>query len=100
SPGPPLTSHRRRKGCRDERPWQTKRRSPSAKSEAPGIRGVNGRTLTPKRRVSSVHGGWATAAAVAAAEAHLVAAAAALVVAVVVEAAAAAGERHLPAVVV
>ena len=61
---------------------------------------MDGRTLTPKRRVSSVHGGWATAAAVAAMEAHLVAAAAALVVAVVVEATAAAGERHLPAVVV
>ena len=58
---------------------------------------MNGRTHTPKRWVSSIHGGWATAAAVAAVEAHLMAAAATLVV---VEAAAAAGERHLPAVVV
>ena len=34
-----------------------KEKKPSAKSEAPKIRGVNGRTLTPKCRVSSVHEG-------------------------------------------
>jgi hypothetical protein len=62
-----LIKQGRRKSCLGERPWQTKRRSSSAKSEAPGIRGVNRRTLTPKRRDSSIHGGWATAVAVAAA---------------------------------
>jgi len=85
-----------------------KEKKPSAKSKAPRIRGVNRRTLTPKRRASSAHGGSATAAAaaapVAAAEAHLAAAAAleaaaeAQPVAAAV-AAAAAGGRHLLAVV-
>jgi len=57
----------RRKSWLGERPWQTKRGSPSAKSEAPGIKGVNGKTPTPKSRVSSVHGDWATTDVVAAA---------------------------------
>jgi len=98
-----------------------KEKKPSAKSKAPRIRGVNRRTLTLKRRVSSVHGGWATTSAAAAAlvvavvveaaaaapeaaaEAQLVAAAAALVVAephLVATTAVAARGRHLSAVVV
>ncbi|XP_039855372.1 elastin-like [Panicum virgatum] len=52
-----------------------KEKKPSVKSGAPRIREVNGRTLTLKHRVSSAHGGSATASAaaapVAAAEAHL-----------------------------
>jgi hypothetical protein len=65
-----------------------KEKKPSVKSGAPRIREVNGRILTLKCRVSSAHGGSATASAtVAAEEAHHAVAAVAVAVAAPVAAA-------------